>query len=229
MGDEEAPQCKVEYLDNTEGPEETNWIKRAGRARVTYPNGCTFEGTFDAEKIKQGYGVYVWMGPAGGEDESMVEKARYEGNYKDGLKDGYGRMVFPSGDLYEGMWVQNRMEGAGTYTYKKTNDIYSGDWLNNKKHGQGRYEFGADYSVFNGTWENGQITSGSWDYQSGGQFVGNFKLGRPFGEGRFNFPSGLSQTGSYVVQKLPDEEEPAEGEPEKPPNVAWKGNSIVSF
>lgn len=45
MGDEE-PQCKVEYLDVPEGaePEETNWIKRAGKCRVTYPNGHVFEG-----------------------------------------------------------------------------------------------------------------------------------------------------------------------------------------
>lgn len=45
MGDEEEPQCKVEYLDAPEGAEEvTNWIKRAGKARVTYPNGEIFEG-----------------------------------------------------------------------------------------------------------------------------------------------------------------------------------------
>jgi hypothetical protein len=46
MGDEEEPQCKVEYLDIAEGgePEETNWIRRAGRCRVTYPNGHIFEG-----------------------------------------------------------------------------------------------------------------------------------------------------------------------------------------
>jgi hypothetical protein len=47
MGDEEAPQCKVEYLDLPEGAtEETNWIKRAGKCKVTYPTGDTFEGTF---------------------------------------------------------------------------------------------------------------------------------------------------------------------------------------
>jgi hypothetical protein len=47
MGDEEEPQCKVEYLDIAEGgePEETNWIRRAGKCRVTYPNGHIFEGT----------------------------------------------------------------------------------------------------------------------------------------------------------------------------------------
>lgn len=46
MDDSEEVFCKVEYLDTAEGqePEETNWIKRAGRCRVTYPNGDIFEG-----------------------------------------------------------------------------------------------------------------------------------------------------------------------------------------
>lgn len=42
MADDE-PQVKVEYTDGPE-PEETNWIKRAGKAKVTYVNGSTFEG-----------------------------------------------------------------------------------------------------------------------------------------------------------------------------------------
>jgi hypothetical protein len=59
--------------------------------------------------MKQGNGVYIWMGPGSEEDETPVEKARYEGNYKDGLKSGYGRMKFPNGDLYEGEWVDNKV------------------------------------------------------------------------------------------------------------------------
>lgn len=44
MGDEE-PQCKVEYTDLPDGAvEETNWIKRAGKCKVTYPAGDIFEG-----------------------------------------------------------------------------------------------------------------------------------------------------------------------------------------
>jgi hypothetical protein len=45
MADEDTPQCKVEYLDLPDGAtEETNWIKRAGKCKVTYVNGHTFEG-----------------------------------------------------------------------------------------------------------------------------------------------------------------------------------------
>ena len=43
----------------------------------------------------------------------LIKFIRYEGNYKDGLKNGYGKMVFPSGDVYEGMWVDNKMHGEG--------------------------------------------------------------------------------------------------------------------
>lgn len=44
MGDE-VPLCKVEYTD-VDPIEETNWIKRAGNAKVTYPNNHIFEGMF---------------------------------------------------------------------------------------------------------------------------------------------------------------------------------------
>ena len=45
MSDEDTPQCKVEYIDLPDGgSEETNWIKRAGKCKVTYVNGHTFEG-----------------------------------------------------------------------------------------------------------------------------------------------------------------------------------------
>ena len=44
MGDEEA-FCKVEYFLPDGTTEETNWIKKEGKCKVTYPNsGHIFEG-----------------------------------------------------------------------------------------------------------------------------------------------------------------------------------------
>jgi hypothetical protein len=166
------------------------------------------------------------------DDESLVEKARYEGNYKDGMKHGVGKMVFPSGDIYEGEWFEDKMNGEGSYTYTKSGDIYSGSFVFDKKHGNGTYQFGADSSMLIGDWVEGQITTGRWVLKDAAVYEGAFKLGRPFGEGKFSFESGLSQSGSYDVKKLgPDEEEEpvGEGEAPRPPNVEWKGTSIVSF
>ena len=42
MGDD-VKLCAVQYLD-VDPVEETNWIKRAGRVKVVYPNGHEFEG-----------------------------------------------------------------------------------------------------------------------------------------------------------------------------------------
>jgi len=227
MGDEEAT-CKVEYLDGPDGStEETNWIKRAGRAKVTYLNGCTFEGTFDAEKMKQGEGVFVWMGP-GEEEESTVEKARYEGRYRDGMRNGFGKMVYPGGDIYEGEWVDGKMQGEGSYTYKKTGDIYSGSWKANKKHGYGRYEFGADKSMLVGAWESGQLVNGSWELKNFANYEGGFKLGRPLGAGKFVFNNGYTQEGTFVEEKSA-EDDGGDADAAKPPNVSWRGKAIVQF
>lgn len=228
MGDEEGPQCKVVYTD-VDPEEETNWIKRAGKARVTYVNGDTFAGTFDAEKNKQGEGVYVWMKP-GEEEGTTVEKARYEGMFKDNLKHGVGAMIYPNKDVYAGEWFENKMQGEGSYTYSKTQDVYSGTWVDGKKQGKGRYEFTADRSVLVGHWEAGQLTTGKWELKGAAVYDGEFKLGKPFGPGQFTFESGLVQTGEYAVIKVPGEEEeaPVEGEAPKAPNVTWVGNSIYS-
>ena len=78
---------QITFTDGAE-PEETNWVSRSGSGTATYADGSTFEGTFDEEKLKQGKGKYTWMGPGGEDGEETVVIATYEGEYKDGLKEG---------------------------------------------------------------------------------------------------------------------------------------------
>ncbi|GMI45868.1 hypothetical protein TrCOL_g8428 [Triparma columacea] len=216
MGDEES-EYKVLY----EGEEaETNWISKAGKATVTYADGSTFAGTFDEEKLKQGPGVYTWMGPGEEEDEKKVV-AVYDGEYKDGVKSGRGKMTFPSGDVYDGFWKDNKMDGEGTYTYKATGDIYSGAFVAGKKSGEGRYEFGADSSQLVGTWVDGSISTGSWELKGAAVYTGAFKNGKPDGEGSFKFESGITQEGSYVAKK--DGEEDDE---DAPVTITWEGKPV---
>lgn len=229
MGDEES-EYKVQYLDapDSEEPQEFNWLVRPGKAKVTYPGGHTFEGTFDGERMKQGYGVYVWMNPPNDEEE-VTQRAKYEGEYKDGKKHGTGKMEFPNGDIYHGMWENNQMHGEGTYTYKKTGDIFSGIFENNVKTGNGQYYFASDESQFRGEWKDGTIEAGTWAMKGFADYEGKFQKGRPIGEGKFTFEnSGIVQTGEYVVKKTGEEEEEAEEEEDAgPKEMEWKGKSIV--
>ena len=52
---------------------------------------------------------------------------------------GYGRMEFPSGDFYEGNWLDSNFSGYGEYFFAN-GSYYKGQWLNNKQNGEG-YEF----------------------------------------------------------------------------------------
>jgi hypothetical protein len=80
-----------------------------------------------------------------------------------------------------------------------------------------------------GVWENGNIVNGSWELKGAGIYEGSFKLGRPYGAGKFSFTSGLKQNGVFVDKPSTGEEEEQEEGVEKPPNVIWKGDSIVSM
>ena len=51
------------------------------------------------------------------DDDTLIEAARFEGMYKDGSKTGFGKMVYPSGDIYEGEWFENQV-------HKQKRDYY---------------------------------------------------------------------------------------------------------
>jgi len=126
-----------------------------------YPNGDSFEGTFNAELAKHGHGKYVWTKELGEEgpknawlplneegDAPALPESRviaFEGGYKDGLPHGIGRMTFPNGDAYHGAWEAGKQQGQGTYYYA-SGDLYSGQWTAGKKHGRGAYVYKADDS-----------------------------------------------------------------------------------
>jgi len=224
MGDEGAPYT-VKYVDGSgeDDDEELKWIARAGKALVTYSNGCTYEGEFNSEKQKHGAGVYTWM-KLDEESGEAKKVACYEGQYADGKKNGLGKMTFPNGDVYHGEWKDNKFEGEGSYTYAKTKDVYSGAWVAGVKSGNGCYEYGEDKSKLNGLWDAGAFASGEWILEGAGVFSGAFANGKPSGPGTFTFASGVQQDGEYVIPPLGEDEDP-----EGPrPDPVWVGNAVFS-
>ena len=61
--------------------------------------------------------------------------ARYEGDWKNGLREGKGIFYYKNGNKYEGDWKNGLREGKGIYYYKNGNK-YEGYWKDNKmRHG----------------------------------------------------------------------------------------------
>ena len=67
-----------------------------------------------------------------------------------GLREGKGVMVYESGRVYEGEFVNDVREGHGYEKYDNQN-IYIGYFSKGKAHGKGLY-----------TWANGEYYEGEW-------------------------------------------------------------------
>ena len=52
----------------------------------------------------------------------LINRAIYDGEFKDGMKDGYGKMTYPNGNYYEGEWSLDKKEGQGTMHWININE-----------------------------------------------------------------------------------------------------------
>ena len=71
---------------------------------------------------------------------------------------GKGIFTWPDGRRYEGNYKDDKKSGFGIYTWKKEGKKYEGEWQNGKQHGVGKMIF-EDGTEKNGKWENGKLKS----------------------------------------------------------------------
>jgi len=79
----------------------------------------------------------------------------YEGNWENGWRSGHGRSTFASGDIYEGNWENSKFSGHGKFAYA-SGAIYEGNWENGKRNGQGKHT-SASGVVQDGEWKDGNF------------------------------------------------------------------------
>ena len=61
---------------------------------------------------------------------------KFEGSYKNGKANGYGRSYYQTGRLqYEGMWTDGKYDGKGTLFDENGKEVYSGEWSNGHQAG----------------------------------------------------------------------------------------------
>lgn len=80
--------------------------------------------------MPSGKGIFRW--PNG---------SKYDGHWRDGRRNGFGKLEASDGFFYDGSWVDNAMEGKGFARYPNGQE-YDGMWLNGKRDGRGTVTFG---------------------------------------------------------------------------------------
>ena len=55
---------------------------------------------------------------------------KYEGEFLNGLKHGFGTLFFTNGERFKGQFLHDKSNGIGTF-YRKTGDEITAEWENN--------------------------------------------------------------------------------------------------
>lgn len=142
----------------------------------------------------------------------------YNGDLKDGVRDGKGRLVYSNGvAFYEGDFVQGKLEGQGKYFDKNGYVLYEGGWLNNLPDGDGKWYYGDGTLKYEGQYKagkrdgkgtfvwrlsDGQVEAPTADQakelQGINKYVGSFKNDKFDGEGTVNWADGASYKGGFA-------------------------------
>ena len=128
---------------------------------INYNSGDKYEGELKQFKSfrKHGHGKYIYK--AG---------HIYEGDWKNGIREGKGILYHSNGDKYEGEFKNDKIEGKGIYYYNKNTRKYEGEFKNNAMEGKGILYYKDNintYDRFEGIWENNKKKKGTLFYQNG--------------------------------------------------------------
>ncbi len=117
---------------------------------------------------------------------------KYEGEFKNGQKHGWGTAVYPDGSNYVGQWVNNNPSGKGKLTNKITDpkipaEYYEGEWLGGKMNGKGT-QYWKDGSSYTGEYLLGQKNGfGTFSWPDGNKYTGHYKADLREGQGTFTW------------------------------------------
>eukprot|EP01083_Nonionella_stella_P092821 259977_1 len=70
---------------------------------------------------------------------SSLTIVKYDGDTKNGLRQGFGSAIYTDGTSYQGQWESGLKNGQGVETYSGGNGRYSGNWYKNMRHGCGTF------------------------------------------------------------------------------------------
>jgi len=128
-------------------------------------------------------------------EESVKFDGVYEGEWKNGMRHGVGRLWWTDDDRYIGSWKDDKKNGQGMMVWSN-GDQYNGGWRDDLRHGSDcKYKYAVG-GVFRGTYNHDERHGpGVYEWSDGDKFVGEWKFGGRHGKGIF-----ITNDGTRIVQ-----------------------------
>ena len=127
--------------------------KKHGQGKVEFKNGDIYEGEWKND-IREGVGEITYS------EKDEGERTRYIGDFLNNHRTGKGKLIWRDGQLYEGDFVHDVMQGFGILSYchhdAQNRSKYIGRFRNNQPHGDGKMIW-KDGKKYEGVWSNGEI------------------------------------------------------------------------
>ena len=157
--------------------------------KYSYKTEYYYEGDF-VKGLKEGKGIEINNGN------------KYKGSFEKDKKCGYGKLIFESGDIYEGRFLNNKFDGEGHYYYKKNGNEYIGEYSNGLFNGEGMYKWNEN-EYYKGQYKNG-IKEGKGEIrkENGDKYICPFVNGVPHGIGIYENIKGKRKEVEFINGKI---------------------------
>jgi hypothetical protein len=122
----------------------------------------------------------------------------YEGMCRPGtdILEGYGKLTWPDGRMYEGEFRDDKYNGVGKFTWANGN-IYEGELKDDKRNGVGKCIY-TDGEIYEGEWrDNEKHGKGKYVSTDGDIYEGEYKDDKRNGVGKYIFTDGSILEGEW--------------------------------
>lgn len=159
--------------------------------------------------------------------EKWGTSGEYIGYVVDGKRHGQGKMMYTTGDIYDGEWHEDKRHGQGKMRYTD-GTYYDGEWKNNLKDGKAkRYRY-ANGNIYTGNIKKGKAHgNGTMKYVDGSIYEGMWKENKKHGQGKLQYTNGDIYIGEFQNDKChgPGTMRYKDG---REFNGIWENNEIVN-
>ena len=117
------------------------------------------------------------------------------------LKHGVGIEINKiNGTRYDGLFKHGQHHGRGKMAYEKTGEVYEGDFVNNNIEGEGRFT-SKNGDVFEGEFKDNAMKSGVITMKNGDEYAGDFVNDMYSGYSLYKYANGDVYCGDFVKGK----------------------------